>query len=119
MAQTPKSDRVRDGLDILHRRYYAGKPERLEGLEAARADDEAAREIRRLRTEAGLTQQQLAEMIGTTASAISRLEDADYEGHSLAMLRRIAGALGFRVVVRFEPLGPASAEAAETETAAA
>jgi hypothetical protein len=40
-------------------------------------------------------------MIGTTASVISRLEDADYEGHSLAMLRRIAAALNKRVEIRF------------------
>lgn len=43
-------------------------------------------------------------MIGTTASVICRLEDADYEGHSLAMLNRIAGALNRRVEIRFLPL---------------
>jgi hypothetical protein len=32
---------------------------------------------------------------------ICRLEDADYEGHSMAMLRRIAEALGKQVVVQF------------------
>jgi hypothetical protein len=30
-----------------------------------------------------------------------RLEDADYAGHSLSMLQRIAGALGKRVEIRF------------------
>lgn len=35
------------------------------------------------RTKAGLTQQQLAELVGTQQPAIARLEDADYEGHSL------------------------------------
>jgi transcriptional regulator with XRE-family HTH domain len=50
---------------------------------------------------AGLTQQQLAERIGTTPSVISRLESADYRGHSLSMLRRIADALGKRVELRF------------------
>jgi hypothetical protein len=34
-----------------------------------------------LRTAAGLTQFQLAKLIGTTASVVCRLEDADYEGH--------------------------------------
>ena len=29
----------------------------------------------------------MADRVGTTASVISRLEDADYTGHSLAMLR--------------------------------
>jgi hypothetical protein len=41
--------------------------------------------------------------VGTTASVICRLEDADYEGHSLAILRRIGAALGKRVELRFVP----------------
>jgi hypothetical protein len=45
----------------------------------------------------------LAKLIGTTASVICRLEDADYGGHSLAMLRRIGAALHQRVEVRFVP----------------
>jgi len=51
----------------------------------------------------GLSQRQLAKLIGTTASVICRLEDADYEGHSLAMLNRIATALNRRVEIHFVP----------------
>jgi transcriptional regulator with XRE-family HTH domain len=91
-------------LEILHRRFYAGKPGRLKNLEEARANDDVARKIQELRTAAGLTQAQLAKLIGTTASVICRLEDADYEGHSLAMLRRIAGALNQQVEIRFVPI---------------
>ena len=47
-----------------------------------------ARMIHSARKEAGLTQKQLAELIGSTQSVISQLEDADYEGHSLSMLQR-------------------------------
>ena len=90
-----------DALEILHRRYYEGKPARRKNLEEARANDEIARKLRELRTAANLTQTQLARLIDTTASVICRLEDADYEGHSLAMLRRIAGALNQRVEIRF------------------
>ena len=82
-----------DAMEALHRRFYEGKPARLKNLEEARANEEIARKIHELRTAATLTQTQLAKLIGTTASVICRLEDADYEGHSLAMLRRIAGAL--------------------------
>jgi DNA-binding XRE family transcriptional regulator len=92
-----------DAVEILHRRYYEGRPERLAALEEARANEEIARKIYALRTQAGLTQRQLAQRVGTTASVICRLEDADYEGHSLALLRRIAAALGQRVEVRFLP----------------
>jgi transcriptional regulator with XRE-family HTH domain len=88
---------------ILHRRYYEGKPERLVDLEKARANDQVARKIVDLRTQAGLSQRQLAKLVGTTASVICRLEDADYEGHSLAILNRIAAALNRRVEIRFVP----------------
>jgi DNA-binding XRE family transcriptional regulator len=93
-----------DAVEILHRRFFRGQPERQRVLEEARADDEVARKIYELRKKAGLTQAQLAKLIGTTASVISRLEDADYEGHSLAMLRRIAAALDKRVEIRFVPV---------------
>jgi len=62
-----------------------------------------ARKIFRLRTKAGLSQRELAERVGTSASAICRLEDAEYDGHSLSVLRRIAQALDKRVDVRFLP----------------
>ena len=93
-----------DAMEVLHRRFYEGKPTRLKNLEEARANEEIARKIHELRAAATLTQTQLAKLIGTTASVICRLEDADYEGHSLAMLRRIAGALNQRVEIRFVPI---------------
>jgi DNA-binding XRE family transcriptional regulator len=105
---TKKSKTADDAVDLLYKQLYEGKPERLRGLEEARANDEIARSILRLRTQAGITQAQLGKLIGTTASVICRLEDADYEGHSLAMLRRIAAALDQRVEIRFVPLGRAS-----------
>ena len=55
------------------------------------------------RTEAGLTQTQLAKRVGTTQSVIARLEDADYKGHSLSMLNRVARALNRRLELRFLP----------------
>jgi DNA-binding XRE family transcriptional regulator len=92
-----------DAVEILHRRCYQGKPERLAALEKARANDQVALKIATLRIEAGLSQRQLAKLTGTTASVICRLEDADYEGHSLAMLNRIAAALNRRVEIHFVP----------------
>jgi DNA-binding XRE family transcriptional regulator len=55
------------------------------------------------RKEAGLTQTELAKLVGTTQSVISQLEDADYEGHSLTMLQRVASVLQKKVEVRFVP----------------
>ena len=82
-----------DALEILSRRFYAGKPARLKNLKETRSNEEIARKIHRLRTAANLTQTQLAKLIGTTASVISRLEDGDYEGHSLAMLHAQTAAM--------------------------
>ena len=62
-----------------------------------------ARMIYEARKQSGLTQAQLAELIGTKQPVIARLEDADYEGHSLSMLQRIAEALGRRLEVSFTP----------------
>lgn len=92
-----------DAVEILYRRYYRGKPGRIAQLQEARAEDEIARKIYQLREQAGLTQARLAKLTGTTESVISRLEDSDYHGHSLRMLRRIAGAVGRRVEIRFVP----------------
>jgi len=93
-----------NALEIIDAEFFSGKPDRLGELEQARADDAVARKILDLRTRAGLSQRGLARLVGTTASVICRLEDADYEGHSLAMLNRIAAALNRRVEIRFVPL---------------
>jgi ribosome-binding protein aMBF1 (putative translation factor) len=53
------------------------------------------------REQAGLTQTQLAKLIGTRQPVIARLEDAEYEGHSLSMLQKIAAALGRGLKVEF------------------
>ena len=90
-----------DAVEVLHRRYYERHPERLASLEEERANLDIACRIYDLRNKAGLTQKELAKLVGTTPSVISRLEDADYEGHSLSMLRRVAAALDKRVEIRF------------------
>ncbi|MEG4627088.1 hypothetical protein Q5691_22740 [Microcoleus sp. w1-18aA5] len=47
-----------------------------------------------------MTQQQLADRIGAKQSVIAWLEDAEYEGHSLLMLQKIARALNQRLEVQ-------------------
>ena len=72
-------------------------------VEEEKLNVRVAEMIYEARTKAGLTQAELAQLVGTTQSVISRLEDADYEGHSLSMLQRIADALHQRLEVRFVP----------------
>jgi DNA-binding XRE family transcriptional regulator len=92
-----------DTLQYAYERYIGENPDQVAAYEEELANAELAQKIYDLRTKAGLTQRQLAKLVGTTASVICRLEDADYEGHSLAMLRRIAAALDKRVEIRFLP----------------
>jgi len=99
-----KKTAATDAARILHRGLYEGRPSRQAELENARASAEVARRIYELRAEAGLTQKQLARLVGTSQSVIFRLESDDYEGHSLAMLRRVASALDKRVEIRFVSL---------------
>ncbi len=60
-----------------------------------------AKQVYSVRKAANLSQTALAKLIGTQQSAISRLEDADYDGHSLAILLRIAFALEKELTVAF------------------
>jgi DNA-binding XRE family transcriptional regulator len=92
-----------NALAILHKRYIKGDKRRLETLRREREKLDIAGQIYQLRVKAGLTQKQLARMIGTTQSVISRLEDADYDGHSINILERIARALNCRIEVRLVP----------------
>lgn len=89
--------------EFLYKRYVAGDPRREEAYDEAVVNAQIARKIYELRTKAGLTQQELADRVGTTKSAICRVEDADYEGHSLSLLKRIAEALDKCVEIRFLP----------------
>jgi transcriptional regulator with XRE-family HTH domain len=94
-----KKEKTQEAVRILHGRYVKDDPERKASLQEERVNAEVARLIHEMRTAAGLSQQQLAELIGTTQSVISRLEDADYEGRSLSMLERIATALNQKLTV--------------------
>jgi ribosome-binding protein aMBF1 (putative translation factor) len=97
-----KKSKTSNALDILNRRHPPSAKD-VELRKEFREQIEVAELIHQARTEAGLSQRQLAARIGSTASVICRLEDGDYNGHSMAMLRRIADALGQRVEVRFVP----------------
>ena len=103
MPRTKK--KTSDAIKFLQKKYYTGNRKRLAELERARQSVAVARAIYELRSKAGLSQRELAGLVGTTASVICRLENDDYRGHSLTMLGRIAAALNTRLEIRFVPLG--------------
>lgn len=87
-----------DALKILEN-IHRHDPELQEMVITASINAEVAQLIYEARTQAGLTQKQLADLVGTKQPVIARLEDADYEGHSLSMLQKIASALNKQVKI--------------------
>ena len=80
-------------------------PDFKERFERAGEAWNVAMKLAALRKEAGLSQKELALKVGTSQQQISRLESPTYEGHSLSMLRRIAGVLGATVHVDIQRMG--------------
>jgi transcriptional regulator with XRE-family HTH domain len=78
-----------------------------------RAEEEwnVALQLAALREVRGLTQREVARLVGTTQQQISRMESADYRGHSLSMLRKVAETLGASVRVLIEPTPGSSSRA--------
>ena len=82
----------RSGKSAVYRKTYERKLQQID----------LALLVREMREDAGFTQTELAKRVGTTQSVIARLEDAEYEGHSLTMLERIAAACGVGLRLRAE-----------------
>ena len=74
--------KTNDALKILQQ-MTSEDPEMEELINECSFNAELAQLIYRVRTQAGLTQQQLADRIGIKQSVIAELEDAEYEEHSL------------------------------------
>ncbi len=83
----------------------AKNPRFMRMLEEERVNLQAAHAIREARHKAGLSQAALARKIGTSQAVISRLEDAEYTGHTLKLLERIALACKHQVKLELEPVG--------------
>ena len=70
-------------------------------LERLREFEEIARQVIRLRMDQGLSQADLASRIGTTKSAVSRLESGQH-APNVETLRKIAHAFGGKLVIGFD-----------------
>ncbi len=99
MSRKPKSE----ALQELYEELVGDDPKKQALYERDLVDIKAAQLIYDMRTSAGLSQRELAKRVGTTASVICRLEASDYEGHTLALLSRIASALGRRIELHAVP----------------
>lgn len=95
--------KTNDALKILQQ-MTSEDPEMEEMIKEFSFNAELAQLIYRVRTQAGLTQQQLADRIRTKQSVIAELEDAEYEGNSLLIMQKIARALNQRLEVHLIPI---------------
>jgi ribosome-binding protein aMBF1 (putative translation factor) len=102
MKKRTTESKTTDAVRILDS-MIGPDPKVQQAMEQARVNAAVAQLIYQARTDAGLTQRQLATLAGTKQPVIARLEDADYEGHSLFMLQRIAAALNQRLEIKFAP----------------
>jgi DNA-binding XRE family transcriptional regulator len=90
-----------------HRAFIAkaaGRKGFIEAYDSLAPDYQLASQLLKARSRAGLTQDAVAERMGTTKSAISRLEAAGKHAPSIATLRRYAEAVGCDLQVRLVPL---------------
>ena len=74
-----------------------------EAYDALELEYQVVSQLLKARTKAGLTQDAVAERMGTTKSAISRLESASKHTPSLSTLKRYAEAVGCELQVKLVP----------------
>jgi ribosome-binding protein aMBF1 (putative translation factor) len=90
-ARTNRSKLREDLKDPLIKAHYREERQALK----------LAMRIANLREKKGLSQQQLAKLMGTSQQAVSRIESGEYEGFTLKTLEKIAEATGTRVKIDF------------------
>lgn len=96
--------RVKDDLDKTLEKILNEDPSFQEGLNKAEEAWDIAFQIIDLREKAGLTQKELAGIVGTKQSNIARLESADYTSYTWKTLEKITRALKARLEIRIVPL---------------
>lgn len=90
--------KITDAVEIIDRRY-GGDPDWDRMALEEELNLKVAQTVHDLRASAGLTQQKLAEMVGTTQSIVSKVENGDYDGSAAEMLVRVCFALHRRVEI--------------------
>lgn len=96
-------NRPKDDLDRTMEQVIKENPGIETDLEKADQAWDIAFQIRELREKAGLTQKELAELVGTKQSNIARIEDADYTGYTLTNLEKVTKALKAKLEVKIVP----------------
>ena len=85
----------------MHKQWL-NEPKYRKTYEALEDEFAIAKAVITARKRAGLTQMELAQKMGTTQPAVTRMESGRIQP-SLRTLRRLAQATGSRLMIRFEP----------------
>ncbi len=93
----------KDDLDRLTEKLLKKDPSFKERFEKADRAWDIAFQIYDLRKKAGLTQTELAKMVGTRQSNIARIESADYTGYTLKTLEKVTRALKAKLEIKIVP----------------
>lgn len=93
-------------LQYLDPSFFERHPKHRAALEEARASQEIAQLVARLRAESRLGLRELARAAGLTAKTLEKLESGANPRLALSQLRQVAAALGQRVEVRLVAEGP-------------
>ena len=93
-------NKQKDDLTRLTDKLLKNNPSLEEEFTQADQAWEIAIQISKLREQAGLTQKQLAHLVGTKQSNVARLESADYTGYTLKTLEKITKALRAKLKIR-------------------
>jgi ribosome-binding protein aMBF1 (putative translation factor) len=92
--------RKKDDLDKLEEKLLQKDASLTEEFERADQAWNIALQMHELRKKSGLTQSQLAKLVGTKQSNIARIESADYTGYTMKTLEKVTKALHARLEVR-------------------
>ena len=95
---------IKDDFDRTIEKILKEDPSFKEKLDRAGQAWDIAFQIINLREQAGLTQKELADLVGTKQSNIARLESADYTSYTLKTLEKVTRALKARLQIKIVPL---------------
>ena len=95
--------RIKDDLDRTIEKALKINRSLKEEMERAGRAWDIAFQIYDLRKKSGLTQTQLAKLVKTSQSNISRIESADYEGYTFKTLEKVTKALRAKLEIRIIP----------------
>lgn len=92
--------RIKDDLDKTLEKILKEDPSFQGKLDEAEQAWDIALQLFDIRKKMGLTQTELAKLVGTKQSNIARIESADYTGYTLKTLEKVTKALKARLEIK-------------------